>query len=135
MSLDGGKYSAGMSAASAIHARSRRIEAALREVPRHEFVPAATTEEAYADQAVITKRASNGASLSCASVPRLVAAMLDQLDVQPGDRVLEIGAGTGYNAALLAHLTGPAARSPPSTSTPRSPRRPGRLWKRPDTAR
>jgi protein-L-isoaspartate(D-aspartate) O-methyltransferase len=92
------------------HARSGRIEAALREVPRHEFVPAASTEEAYADQAVITKRTSNGASLSCASVPSLVAAMLDQLDVQPGDRILEIGAGTGYNAALLAHLTGPSGQ-------------------------
>ena len=34
--------------------------------------------------------------------------MLDQLDVQPGHRILEIGAGTGYNAALLAHLTGPS---------------------------
>jgi protein-L-isoaspartate(D-aspartate) O-methyltransferase len=90
--------------------QSGRIEAALREVPRHEFVPAANTEEAYADQAVITKRASNGASLSCASVPSLVAAMLDQLDVRPGDRILEIGAGTGYNAALLAHLTGPAGQ-------------------------
>jgi protein-L-isoaspartate(D-aspartate) O-methyltransferase len=33
--------------------------------------------------------------------------MLEQLDVQPGHRVLEIGAGTGYNAALLAHLAGP----------------------------
>jgi protein-L-isoaspartate(D-aspartate) O-methyltransferase len=56
------------------HARSGRIEAALREVPRHEFVPAASTQEAYADQAVITKRASNGASLSCASVPSPVTA-------------------------------------------------------------
>ncbi|WP_329073275.1 hypothetical protein [Amycolatopsis sp. NBC_01480] len=33
---------------------------------------------------------------------------LDQLDVHPGNRILEIGAGTGYNAALLARLTGPA---------------------------
>jgi protein-L-isoaspartate(D-aspartate) O-methyltransferase len=33
--------------------------------------------------------------------------MLDQLDVRPGHRVLEIGAGTGYNVALLAYLTGP----------------------------
>ena len=32
--------------------------------------------------------------------------MLEQLDPRPGDRVLEIGAGTGYNAALLAHLVG-----------------------------
>lgn len=36
--------------------------------------------------------------------------MLDQLDVRPGDRILEIGAGTGYNAALLAHLTGPSGQ-------------------------
>jgi protein-L-isoaspartate(D-aspartate) O-methyltransferase len=92
------------------HARSRRIEEALRAVPRHEFVPAATLEEAYADQAVITKRASNGAALSCASVPSLVATMLGQLDVHPGDRILEIGAGTGYNAALLACLAGPSGQ-------------------------
>ncbi|WP_322750488.1 MULTISPECIES: methyltransferase, FxLD system [unclassified Frankia] len=39
--------------------------------------------------------------------PGVVAAMLEQLDVQPGHRILEIGAGTGYNAALLAELTGP----------------------------
>ena len=39
-----------------------------------------------------------------------MAKMLDLLDVHPGDEVLEIGAGTGYNAALLAHLTGPAGR-------------------------
>jgi protein-L-isoaspartate(D-aspartate) O-methyltransferase len=38
----------------------------------------------------------------------VVAAMLEQLDVRPGDRILEIGAGTGYNAALLAELAGPA---------------------------
>jgi protein-L-isoaspartate(D-aspartate) O-methyltransferase len=50
----------------------------------------------------------NGASLSCASAPWLVAAMLDQLDVQLGNRILEIGAGTGYNACLLAKLTGRA---------------------------
>jgi protein-L-isoaspartate(D-aspartate) O-methyltransferase len=36
--------------------------------------------------------------------------MLDQLDVRPGHRILEIGAGTGYNAALLAHLTGPSGQ-------------------------
>jgi protein-L-isoaspartate(D-aspartate) O-methyltransferase len=42
-----------------------------------------------------------------ASAPGIVAQMLEQLDVQPGHRVLEIGAGTGYNAALLAHLVGP----------------------------
>lgn len=88
------------------HARLDAVEQALREVPRHRFVPAATLEDAYANIAVITKRANDGSSLSCASVPTVVAMMLDQLDVHPGHRVLEIGAGTGYNAALLARLTG-----------------------------
>lgn len=83
------------------------VEQAMRTVPRHEFVPAASIEDAYADIAVITKRAENGAPLSCASVPTIVAMMLDQLQVRPGDRILEIGAGTGYNAALLAQLTWP----------------------------
>ncbi|QUF06746.1 methyltransferase, FxLD system [Actinosynnema pretiosum subsp. pretiosum] len=89
------------------HARTAAVEQALREVPRHRFVPATQLAVAYANQAVITKRAADGAALSCASVPTVVAMMLDQLDVQPGHRILEIGAGTGYNAALLATLTGP----------------------------
>jgi protein-L-isoaspartate(D-aspartate) O-methyltransferase len=90
------------------HARSDSVRKALEVVPRHIFVPAATADDAYADIAVITKRASDGTALSCASVPTVVAMMLDQLDVHPGNRILEIGAGTGYNAALLAHLTGPS---------------------------
>jgi protein-L-isoaspartate(D-aspartate) O-methyltransferase len=92
------------------HARNDAVEQALREVPRHRFVPAATVADAYADIAVITKRAGDGAALSCASVPTVVAMQLDQLDVRPGHRVLEIGAGTGYNAALLARLTGPTGQ-------------------------
>lgn len=92
------------------HARRSAVEQVLREVPRHRFVPAATVEDAYANIAVITKRADDGSALSCASVPTVVAMQLDQLDVQPGNRVLEIGAGTGYNAALLARLTGPTGQ-------------------------
>ncbi|GAA0908538.1 methyltransferase, FxLD system [Virgisporangium aurantiacum] len=88
-------------------ATSARVEDAMRAIPRHEFVPAAPVEQAYDDVAVITKSAADGTHLSCASVPSLVAVMLDNLDVQPGHRILEIGAGTGYNAALLAHLAGP----------------------------
>lgn len=90
------------------HARSVPVEAALRAVPRHRYVPSSALEDAYADSAVITKRAGDGRALSCASEPTIVAMMLDQLDVRPGVRILEIGAGTGYNAALLAHLTGPS---------------------------
>jgi protein-L-isoaspartate(D-aspartate) O-methyltransferase len=92
------------------HAHVGRVEKALRTVPRHQFIPEATIEDAYADIAVITKRDTQGAALSCASVPTIVAMMLDQLDVHPGDRILEIGAGTGYNAALLAYLTGPSGQ-------------------------
>jgi protein-L-isoaspartate(D-aspartate) O-methyltransferase len=92
------------------HARTRAVEAAMRTVPRHEFVPEANVADAYADIAVITKRAADGSALSCASVPTVVAMMLDQLDVHSGHNILEIGAGTGYNAALLAELTGPNGR-------------------------
>jgi protein-L-isoaspartate(D-aspartate) O-methyltransferase len=81
---------------------------ALRAVPRHLFLPNATIDEAYNPyKAVITKTAADGTHLSCASVATLVAGMLEELRVRPGDRVFEVGAGTGYNAALLAELTGP----------------------------
>ncbi len=88
-------------------AQTPRVAEAMRTVPRHLFVPHAPLAEAYDDLAVITKRSADGTALSCASEPVIVAMMLDQLDVQPGHRILEIGAGTGYNAALLAFLTGP----------------------------
>ncbi|RAY16219.1 methyltransferase, FxLD system [Actinomadura craniellae] len=87
---------------------SPQVEAALRAVPRHPFVPNTPLGTAYApDDAVVTKRDAGGVALSSASAPGVVAAMLEQLDVRPGMRILEIGAGTGYNAALLASLTGP----------------------------
>ncbi|MCP2259873.1 protein-L-isoaspartate(D-aspartate) O-methyltransferase [Streptoalloteichus tenebrarius] len=88
------------------HLRSERIEQALRAVPRHRFVPAASVEEAYANKAITIKPGEDRPA-SCISVPTVVAMMLGQLDPRPGDRVLEIGAGTGYNAALLAELVGP----------------------------
>ena len=88
------------------HLHSERIEQAFRAVPRHRFVPAASVEEAYANKAITIKPGADQPA-SCISVPTVVAMMLGQLDPQPGDRVLEIGAGTGYNAALLAELVGP----------------------------
>ncbi|MER5771152.1 methyltransferase, FxLD system [Streptomyces sp. NPDC001985] len=88
------------------HARTPAVEQSLRAVPRHAFVPDASLEDAYANAPVHIKYDTDGTSISCASQPGVVALMLDQLNVRPGDRVLELGAGSGYNAALLAHLVG-----------------------------
>lgn len=83
------------------------IEDAFRKVQRHWFLPDADPEEIYRDVAVVTKRRPDGVAISSSSQPGVMARMLAQLEVRPGDRVLEIGAGTGYNAALLAQLVGP----------------------------
>ncbi len=87
--------------------RTPQVEAAFRAVPRHLFLPGVDLETAYAPRVVVTKRTEDGTALSSASSPNLVATMLEQLDIQPGHRVLEIGAATGINAALLAELVGP----------------------------
>ncbi len=87
--------------------RTPQVEAAFRTVPRHLFLPGVDLKTAYAPQQVVTKRADDGTAVSSASSPNLVAEMLEQLDVAPGHRVLEIGAATGINAALLAELVGP----------------------------
>ncbi len=82
------------------------VAAAMETVPRHVFVPEVSAERAYADQALVTKQNADGVPTSSASQPAIVAIMLEQLSLSPGQRVLEIGAGTGYNAALLAQLVG-----------------------------
>src|SRR5690606_10589322 len=86
--------------------RTERVAGAFRAVPRHLFLPQVPLEEAYANEAVVTKRDEQGVALSSVSAPRLVAMMLEQLRMEPGQRVLEIGSG-GFNAALLAELVGP----------------------------
>ncbi|MET9296580.1 methyltransferase, FxLD system [Streptomyces sp. NPDC003077] len=88
--------------------RSATVDAAFRSVPRHAFVPGVPLKEAYADDAVYTKRDANGARISAASQPKIVAMMLEQLRLEPGHGVLELGAGTGYNAALMAAIVGEA---------------------------
>ncbi|MGW7413210.1 methyltransferase domain-containing protein [Streptomyces sp. NPDC054863] len=59
----------------------------------------------YADTALAT-RVRDGVLLSSSSQPSLMARMLDELEVREGHEVLEVGAGTGYNAALLSHRLG-----------------------------
>ncbi len=87
--------------------RPAAILTAMRTVPRHLFLPGIPPERAYADEAVVTKHDADGFPTSSASQPAIVAIMLEQLAAMPGMRVLEIGAGTGYNAALLAEIVGP----------------------------
>lgn len=104
--------------------RSERLERAVRAAPRHWFVdrmhahskrhrfidvnPSRPTtrqlERIYSDDALLTHRDPP----SSTSQPSLVMSMLETVDIRPGARVLEIGAGTGWNAALMAHLAGPS---------------------------
>jgi protein-L-isoaspartate(D-aspartate) O-methyltransferase len=93
--------------AAKAQARDPRVTKALLDVPRHLFLPGVPLDEVYADEAIVTKRDGNGKPVSSSSQPALMAHMLDQLDLKPGHRVLEVGAGTGYNAALIAHVVGP----------------------------
>ncbi|MEU0097882.1 methyltransferase domain-containing protein [Streptomyces sp. NPDC006267] len=104
---------------------------AFAEVPRHLFVPfyyvrgiggyerlwgedpdpgrrSRWLRGVYTDEALAT-RLRDGELVSSSSQPSLMALMLDALDVREGDTVLEIGTGSGYNAALLAHRLGDAA--------------------------
>ena len=83
-------------------------------VPRHSFIPDTARERglraAYTDEAVPTRTDAYGMALSSCSQPGIVAQMLELLDLHTGQRVLEIGAGTGYNAALLSVLAGGRGR-------------------------
>jgi protein-L-isoaspartate(D-aspartate) O-methyltransferase len=83
------------------------VAQAFLAVPRHLFLPGLPPDEAYRDDAIATKFAG-GRPISSSSQPAIMAIMLEQLAPAPGQRVLEIGAGTGFNAALLAYLAGPA---------------------------
>lgn len=85
--------------------RSSQVEAAFRSVPRHIFVPNTEIEQVYSDTYILTKE-QDGIPVSSSSQPTVMAIMLEMLSIQPGQHILEIGAGTGYNAALLAHIVG-----------------------------
>ena len=75
-----------------------RVLAALGKVPRHEFVPERVRDQAYEDRPLPI---GYGQTIS---QPYIVAFMTEKLDPQPTDRVLEIGTGSGYQAAVLAEL-------------------------------
>ena len=77
-----------------------RVMAAIARVPRHEFVPAAQRRHAYDNRPLSI---GHGQTIS---QPYIVALMSDLIKPQPGDSVLELGTGSGYQAAMLAELTG-----------------------------
>lgn len=86
-------------------AESGRIERpetveALKTVPRHEFVPEPRREDAYADRPLPI---GNDQTVSA---PHMVGIMCDLLELSPGDKVLEIGTGCGYHAAVTAEIVG-----------------------------
>jgi protein-L-isoaspartate(D-aspartate) O-methyltransferase len=78
--------------------RSERVLEAMGRVPRERFVPQGQEHQAYRDQAVLH---SHGQTVS---QPYMVAIMTEALQLDPGDRVLEIGTGSGYQTAVLCHL-------------------------------
>jgi protein-L-isoaspartate(D-aspartate) O-methyltransferase len=79
--------------------RDERVLTAMAKVPRDAFVAAEDAPNAYGDSPLPI-----GAGQTI-SQPYIVAAMLEQLELRPQDRVLEVGTGTGYEAAILGELT------------------------------
>ncbi len=94
--------------------RSERVRQAFLAVPRELFVPDFAAREGlsavYRDEAILTKWGEYDQPLSSSSQPAIMALMLEQLDLEDGMSVLEVGAGTGYNAALLSLLVGAKGR-------------------------
>lgn len=77
---------------------SPRVVAAFRQIDRADFVPRAARREAYGDRPV------GIAEHQTTSQPSLIARMIDAAEVEPNDRVLEVGTGLGYQTALLAQV-------------------------------
>ena len=78
--------------------RDERVLQAMLQVPRHLFVPPDKTQEAYEDYPVAIGEQQS------VSQPFMVASMLEAAEIQPADVVLEVGTGSGYQAAVLAEL-------------------------------
>lgn len=78
--------------------RDPRVLEAFRRIPRHEFVPDSVRSMAYEDRALPI------GDNQTISQPSMIAMMLDALACEPSSRVLEVGAGSGYAAALLSTL-------------------------------
>lgn len=86
------------------HIRSKEVVEAMRVIPRHVFVPRAARASSYHDTPLPI---GQGQTISA---PHMVGIMLERLDLKEGQNVLEVGGGSGYHAALVAHVLGEKGR-------------------------
>lgn len=82
------------------HLQNQSTIKAFEKVPREDFVPEKYEKDAYADRPLSI---GEGQTISA---PSMIAIMLEVLDPDEGDKILEIGTGSGYNAALMAEIVG-----------------------------
>jgi protein-L-isoaspartate(D-aspartate) O-methyltransferase len=80
---------------------SKAVEDAMRRVPREEFLPADLRDEAYIDSPLPIGEEQT------ISAPHMVAIMAENLDLKPGQKILEVGTGSGYHAAVCAEVISP----------------------------
>src|SRR6266571_5981491 len=84
------------------YVRTPAVERAFRAVPRERFVELDRQRSAYADTPLPIPMGQT------ISAPSMIAIMLEEADLRAGMKVLDVGTGSGYNAALLAEIVGPA---------------------------
>ena len=80
--------------------KTKKVEKAFLEIPRENFVPDEIKKYAYKDTPL---QIGNGQTISA---PHMVAIMVEELDIKIGQKILEIGAGSGYHAAIVSKLVG-----------------------------
>ncbi|MDQ7025438.1 MAG: methyltransferase domain-containing protein [Anaerolineae bacterium] len=85
---------------------TRGVAEAFQAVPRHLFLPHMPLEEVYANKAIGLKHDLDGLLVSSSSQPSMMAIMLEQMALESGANVLEIGTASGYNAAIMKHIVG-----------------------------
>lgn len=90
--------------------RNPLYEQAFLSVPRHLFLPDVPLDVAYTDEAISIKVDQGGYTISSSSQPSMMLLMLEQMGLAEGMNVLEIGTGTGYNAAIMSMIVGERGR-------------------------